>query len=179
MQGKLIAILLLFFYSTAHSSFSCKLSKLLSHDSLASNSKFWDELSKIKHTDSDLEKLIQKHSPALLKTSDVPAVVTKSRLPFHVHKTAEHAFGNDKNSKQFKRYEEFLDIMTDPSRGLNSISNSRAGAAVTDVKSGWNHKTLKENKNHHSVRLSDGSRILFEIRNGELHILDVGKHVTH
>ena len=69
--------------------------------------------------------------------------------------------------------------MTDPTKGLDALSKKKPGADAMGAKSGWKHETLKENKDRHTIRLDDGTRLLFEIRDGIVNIQDVGTHVTH
>ncbi len=178
MALRLITFLILF-SNIAQATFSCNFAKMLGHPDLAGNAQFWQKMSGIKHTDDELKSLIQAHAPHLLKTSEAVAAVALVKKPFQIHKAAEKFLNSEGKTNVRKKYDEFLDIMTDPNKGLRTISTSKPGSEVLDAKSGWHHKTLQEDKNKHTVRLDSGKRILFEIRNGELHILDIGNHVTH
>ncbi len=177
--GFAVILILQLFASEVKASFSCRMTKLLAEKSLADNPEFWSDFAKLKHTDQELESLIRKYAPELLQSSPEKLAVSPKRIPFQVHHGAERALGKNKNGKIYKKYEEFLDLMTDPKRGLKDISTTAPGANAEGVKSGWHHKTLLEDKNKHTVRLDSGTRVLFEIRDGELHILDIGNHVTH
>lgn len=172
-------IFLLLLGDNAQAAFSCNLAKLLSRPELAENAQFWQKMSGIKHTDDELKNLIQAHAPHLLNIPQEVATTAVVRKPFRIHKPAEKFLNSEGKTNIRKKYEEFMDLMTDPNKGLRSISSGRPGGEALDAKNGWHHKTLQENKDKHTVRLDGGTRILFEIRNGELHVLDVGKHVTH
>ncbi len=172
-------IFLILVGNLAQGSFSCKLSKLLSQPELANNAEFWQKMSGIKHTDDELKNLIKAYAPILLSASEAVVGVAIVRKPFQVHKAAEKFLNSEGKTNVRKKYDEFLDIMTDPNKGLRAISTTKPGSEVQDIKNGWHHKTLQGKKDQHTVRLDLSRRVLFEIRNGELHVLDVGNHITH
>ena len=174
-----LIIFLILIGNIAQAAFSCKLAKMLSQPELAGNAEFWQKMSGIKHTDDELKSLIKTHAPHLLNTTETVATVALIRKPFQVHKAAEKFLNSEGKTNVRKKYDEFLDIMTDPIKGLRAISTTKPGSEALDAKNGWHHKTLQGDKNQHTIRLDSGKRILFEIRNGELHILDVGNHVSH
>ena len=180
MARNIFLILFIFFCSQGQASFSCNLTKLLGHEKLAGNSQFWEDLGKIKHTDSELEKLIQMHAPDLLTVAPTAGTAANIvRRAFVVNKSVEKSLAKIKSTNAYKRYEEFLDIITDPNKGLDALSKTKPGLDANGAKAGWKHETLRENKNHHTVRLDDGNRLLFEVRPDGVHILDMGNHVSH
>ncbi|MFZ3228733.1 MAG: hypothetical protein WA160_00915 [Pseudobdellovibrio sp.] len=85
-------------------------------------------------------------------------------------KASEKAMEKLKNANVYKNYEEFLDIVTDPNKGLSALYNQPGR---------WRYEKLKTNGSQHTIRLNDSYRVLFEIEANEVKIIEVSKTVTH
>lgn len=166
--GSLVVILLLCLANPVQASFSCRMAQMLGDEKIATNPQFWNELAKIKHNDAELEKLITKYAPELLQTEKKAFIV--ARQEFKIQKPAEKTLAGIKNSTIYKNYEEFLDIITDPKKGLQSLYDNPGR---------WAHKKLKMNRDQHTVRLNDGYRVLFEVKDGIVNVLDISMEITH
>jgi mRNA-degrading endonuclease RelE of RelBE toxin-antitoxin system len=145
----------------------CRLVEKLNHPSIAGNEKFWEEFSKIsKNDDRALEALIKKHAPEEIASK--PKVRPGSDRPnFSLNKKAEKAV-QKLNPQNQKHFDEFIQVV-----------NEKGIQGLYEQPKKWHFEKLRMNSNLHTVRLDKEYRVLFEINDGVVNILDMGIHVTH
>lgn len=143
---------------------------LFKHPSLAQNAEFWEKLSVLKKTDNRaIEDLIRQMAPEVLQTSTGAAqtIVSNTKEVFSLNKKAEKA--REKLSKINQRhFDEFVQVLTE-----------KGPKGLYEQPKRWHYEKLTDSKTLHTVRLDDGNRVLFEIKDGVAHILDIGNHITH
>lgn len=170
-----IFVLLLFLLATELAfSIDCELAKKLGHPSLANNKQFWQEFEKINSEDVvALKKLLEKHIPNAPAGTLVSQGVSTLRITEYAKSVVSFSSTGRKavqklNSLEMKKVDQFLKIINES--GLQGLRDNPGK---------WGYKQLKRNVDEHTIRIDDGSRLLFEIKNGEIKILDAGNHVTH
>ena len=147
----------------------CKTVEMMNHPSIANNEAFWNEYSKLKkHDDQSILQLIKQHSAGSTLTTSAQTVATVSEEAFTLSNKAEkaHAILDAANKK---RYDEFIKII-----------NEKGPEALRENPSKWRYKKIREyGDDAHSIRLQGDYRVLFEVKDGHVRILDIGNHVTH
>ncbi len=161
--------ILLFCFSVASFAMDCDLAKAINHPSLASNSVFWERLSLVNPKDNvAIKKLITEYSAeALPSTQSLQAVTRVSASALETSHKAEKAIAK-LTGTNIKHYDDFLKILNE--KGVQGFYENPGK---------WHYERLKMNREHHTVRLDQGYRILFEVENGQVRILDIGRHITH
>ena len=85
-------------------------------------------------------------------------------------KDAERAIKTLKPAEN-RNYEEFLNAMSQPERGLKELRNAQGK---------WQLQKVTMEEGLMSVRLSQGKRVLFKVKGEDVEIYQVGKNVdTH
>lgn len=161
----------LFLFSIQTFALDCSLAEKFNDPKLAGNSKFWDELGKLKdQSDDAVADLIKKHDPqfhygSAAKTSTSFAIPTS----FNVSKKVEKAL-KLLSPAQKRNFEEFV----------QTVSGKGGAKALYDNPGKWHYEKLYQYGGASSVRLDQGMRVLFKAdADGVVDIIDMGKHIGH
>jgi mRNA-degrading endonuclease RelE of RelBE toxin-antitoxin system len=149
----------------------CRLVTLMNDPKVASSSEFWDKLSKLKKND---DKAIE----ALLKEYRVEATIAENAAKasgsvasigekFQLSNKAEKARAKLTKINQ-KHFDEFIEVI-----------NEKGPQGLYENPKRWHYEKLRKDRDQHTIRLDSGNRVLFNIKDGQVNILDMGNHITH
>jgi mRNA-degrading endonuclease RelE of RelBE toxin-antitoxin system len=165
-----IFFLILLSVSIASFAMDCDLAKAINHPSLVQKSDFWERLSAINPKDNvAIRKLISEYSNDALATASQASqsVARVSAVAIETSHRAEKAIAKLAGTN-IKHYDDFLKVMNE--KGVQGFYENPGK---------WHYERLKMNREHHTVRLDQGYRVLFEVENGQVRVLDIGRHITH
>jgi len=173
---KIYLILFLIIFSPLNllAGLRCDLLKHLDNPTLYNNQKFWDEYAALsgngKLNDRTLTELLKKNgvdaSPPAAPVASLSAEVN-NRFNFSTTKRADKEISGLAPSIR-KHYEEFLGIMVDRS-GIKKLYANPGK---------WRMEEM-HTKDHYTVRLSEGIRVLFKMENNDLTVLQVNADKIH
>lgn len=197
MQAIKLLLILLFFHFPALA-IDCRLAEMLRHPSIAKNDEFWKEFTTLDVVDDKaLKALLKKYtdhfgqepkteskadSKTTAQTESKAGKASKSPIqssthakkpqksavqPFSMSRTAEKAL-EKQNAKNKAHFDDFLKTI-----------NEEGTQALYDKPKKWQFKKTKGTTDKHTVRLDVGTRVLFEIKDGKIKILDIGNHINH
>lgn len=151
---------------------NCDLAAKLNHPNLSQNEKFWEEFSQLSnHDDKNVAQLLSKYEiPATAIGRAAPSAVATAnvtREAFTTHHRVEKAV-RKLNTVNQRHYDDFIKVI-----------NERGVQGLYDQPGRWHFEKIKQMPGAHTVRLDQGTRVLFKIDNGVIQILDVGSHITH
>lgn len=154
----------------------CLLTKATQNPLLKDNELFWKEYSELvaKGHDSNkaLDSLIKKYDPKAVEVKSGPQVATTTFSPpkeLKIHKTA---------LKEIDRLPAHLKVKVDSF--INEVSSPQGIKAIFDNPGKYHYEKLVQfGNNAHSVRLSNGYRVLFDIKDNEILIRQVNKGDIH
>lgn len=159
----------------------------MNHPDLANNEAFWHEWAEMNNpSDEDLMKLIEKHEPQLVKEKSLEGFKKEGRFQLKVGEdfpiTSVHVLGYSPrakievdrlakggNRKLIQKFDQFIGIISDPSRGLRGLGKE-TGA--------WKIEKLKYQENTYSARLNRHYRVIFRHDGESTDILEVAKDTT-
>lgn len=154
----------------------CLLTKATQNPLLKDNEQFWREYSELisKGHDSNktLDSLIKKYDPKTIEVKSGPQVATTTFSPprdLKIHKTA---------LKEIDRLPSHLKVKVDGF--ISEVTSPQGIKAIFDNPGKYHFEKLVQfGKDAHSVRLSNGYRILFDIKDNEILIRQVNKGDIH
>ncbi len=161
---------LVIFFSVAASAMNCRVAQMLNHPSISSNDEFWNEFGKLeKPDDRTVEALIQKYS--VTAAAAPPRVLATKPTSFNESFTLTHKAEKAQaklNPINQKHFDEFIKLI-----------NEKGPQGLYEQPKKWHFEKLKTHSVQHTVRLDSGYRVLFEVKEGMVHVLDIGNHITH
>lgn len=150
---------------------NCDLAKRLHFPDVATNSRFWEDYSRVENmTDDQLKRLFEKHKISLSVSESEFNKVTSVATELNPRYTINHKIQKSVNSlpqNLKEKFSEFINEVND--KGVKSLYSNPGK---------WRFEKIKQNKTH-TVRLNEAYRIEFVETNGVVEIIDVGKQVTH
>ncbi len=159
---------IMIFVSVVASAMNCRVAQMLNHPSISSNDEFWNEFGKLeKPDDRTVEALIQKYSTAATAPASFAAKVAPLVDSFTLSHKAEKAQAKLNPINQ-KHFDEFIKVI-----------NEKGPQGLYEQPKKWHFEKLKVHSEQHTVRLDSGYRVLFEVKDGTVHVLDIGNHITH
>lgn len=173
MLGKLFFTLFIFSFQAG--AMDCNVAAMLTHPDIAGSAEFWEKFGALKkHDNASVEALVKQFSSsAEKKLSDtrVPAAIVQARAKFEVSRKAEKAI------------EKLTQVNKKNLDDAIKVINEEGVTGFYKQPGRWHHEMMIRQKGYsgkeHNVRLDGEFRMLFEIKDGVAHILDVGKHIGH
>jgi len=170
LSNKFIFFILVCF-ATSVFAMDCRLAQLLNHPTLAGNADFWEKFGKINpNNNKALEDLIKEYNPELLNQGGIAVSSTAGREVFRLSRDAEKA-KSKLNVQNQKKFDEFVQMLTE-----------KGPQGFYEQPGKWRPEKLKRNKDEHTVHLHGDYRVLYEIKDGVVNILDIantGRSVGH
>ncbi len=153
----------------------CHVAAMLTHPEIAANTDFWEKFGALKkHDNASVEALVKQYSADATKTlieARAPLTAVQTQQKFDISRKAEK--GIEKLSKVNKKN---LDDAI-------KVINEEGVQGFYKQPGRWHHEMMIKQKGYsgkeHNVRLDGEFRMVFEIKDGVAHILDVGKHIGH
>ncbi len=176
MRTIVIVLLLVLSPLVSHAG-SCDAFKKIENAGLYNNERFWDDFAKLSSkgqpSDAQINALIGRYGSSTASASASATVPTATasasavgRSPVQLHRQAEKSL--KKAPVQIRnKFEEF--VRTVREKGVN-------GAIQEFRQKGWNYEFLKQ-EGFYSVRLNQGYRAAFDIKDNQIIVRDIGQHI--
>lgn len=157
---------------------SCSPFKKIEEAGLYENEKFWADFAKLSSkgqpSDDQVMALIKKYNSETTSLSarnistptSIPTASAVGKQPIQLHHKAEKSL--KKVPPQIrKKFDVFVALVKE--KGVNG--------AIQELKGhNWNYEYLKQ-EGFHSIRLNDGYRAAFDIKDNKVFVRNVGQHI--
>lgn len=152
----------------------CKLSEVLAHPDILENAQFWEDFGKLKSQNLSkqaMADILEKKYQLKIETKEItsPAPTISGHKVSLTHNAQKELDGYQGQKHITERVDEFAKLIKSPG-GIHNFKETHS----------WNLEKMPEyGKNHWSVRINSGYRILFTLINNEAKIIAIDKSIGH